>query len=163
MPSKVAKMPRVTRASGHLDDFVLLQKVQGRLAVSKRSRVAAHLASCRECSANLREIEALHSGLAELAASGELREEGVLLALDDPFRNRPAPMDHRSAPLLRNAMLAADRGLARAKEIIDRLEATERPEKVLRSFVLEQPEDRFAIYFALQEAVLGSPGTPGDF
>ncbi len=140
--------------SDHLDEVALLCLSGGELGGRERGAAASHVAECHACRRALEQIEELDSQLRAMAKAGQLERElsPAEFPPGDPFKLRPATTDRRSASIGLDAVRASDAGLAQSGRILDAVRAEARPVLALRKVRLEEPAQRFALYYALQES-----------
>jgi tetratricopeptide (TPR) repeat protein len=152
--------------SGHLDDFALLRYTAGDLTEGERSAALAHLADCGACADVLEEVRNLDAELRTLAAAGEFDlDESSTFAISDPFRRRPRRgRPRRSVPgvpdLVSLATSASEAAAPLQRRIIDTVAIPQHLEELVSSLPLSEPEHRFALLYALQEAGRGIAEDP---
>lgn len=140
--------------TSHLDEFSLLGHLVGELGEPENRVASAHLAECVACRVVLGQIEELDTGLRKMAKAGSLEAELSLQEFGpgDPFRRRPVPAERRHRPALAAALKASDAGLELCGQVFGAIRDAEQPDVALRELELANPEQRFALYYALQEA-----------
>lgn len=152
--------------SGHLDDFTLLRYTAGDLTEGERSAALAHLADCGACGDILGEVRNLDAELRTLAAAGEFDDDSAsAFAPGDPFRRRPRRgrprRSVRGAPdLVSLATSASEAATSTQRRIVDTVPNSLYLEELVSSLPLSEPEHRFALLYALQEAGRGIAENP---
>jgi tetratricopeptide (TPR) repeat protein len=152
----------------HPDDFALLRYTAGDLDDSERGSIVHHLDQCEICLLSLADIRALDAELHRVGsakAGSRDRDADVVLAADDPFRERPLPVPARlpryAPDLVDRALAASDSGRTDVESLLDAAGEPDRLAKVLRGLSFADPEARYLTLYALEEAssriTLGGP------
>jgi tetratricopeptide (TPR) repeat protein len=139
---------------GHVDDFVLLRCAAGDLAEDEATAVTTHVASCVTCRTAVSELETLDRELHRLVSAGGLANDSQGFEPGDRFRHRPRlrkPVRVAGdAPLTEAAIAASERGLILQERL---REAVRNGEGAFPAEIhLAEPEHRFALLYALQQA-----------
>ncbi|MGE5344792.1 MAG: hypothetical protein ACM3JH_02465 [Acidithiobacillales bacterium] len=158
-------------ALNHLDDATLLRHVAGDLSDFEEKAAQRHLRSCGDCRRNLGKIEELHQLLREggPALLGEKDPKG--LPPGDPFHQRPEPRPLRRAGGKAQGSTLATECVAAAKSAAGRKESLlacrdadeEALRKSLEKLRLSELADRYALGYALEEAVVRIVEGPGHW
>jgi tetratricopeptide (TPR) repeat protein len=152
----------------HLDEFSLLCFSAGELGELEGRAAESHVSACLVCKNTLRQIEELDSELRKLAKEGELEQELSTAGFPpgDPFRRRPAIAGRHSEAVGPAAIRASDAGLAFSGRLLDAVRDAAHPGSVLGKLELEDAEQRFGLYYGLQESgrrIAESPTKALDF
>lgn len=159
--------------SAHLDEFTLLRYAARDLVGDEHRIAVSHLASCDACGGVLGELRELDAELRQLAAEGGFDEPlASALGANDPFRQRPQiARRRRAAPrsgenVIPRALAASEVAGTLQRSILEAVKDADRLAALLGELSLEEPEQRFALLYALQEAgrrIAESPSAAMEF
>ncbi len=153
----------------HLDDFTLLRHVAKDLSDFEERATRRHLRSCGVCQRNLGKIEELDYVFREAGPGLFSEPESEELPSGDPFRRRPAPRSltrpgaGAKGPAMAAECIAAAKEAAQRKDSL--LSCRDAGGEALRGAFdqlrLSELADRFAVGYALEEAVSRMVEAPG--